>query len=781
MGFNVFFIIHFFGNFIKSLRGFIRYFLIKSLRLRILFSMKVLRVILSVSFAFALLCVLGGGIFYFSVTAGVSLDPQKLCSTEQTVLLFDGEGKAMSGVSASSKREKARFHELPEHTKFAFVDVEDKRFFSHGGFDFLRMAKATLKNLASRSFKEGASTISQQLIKNTHLSQEKTIKRKLREIKLTAQLEKRYSKEEILENYLNTIYFGHDCFGITAAAKFYFGKEASELTLAESATLAGLVKSPNNFSPFKNPERCFARRKTVLNAMKAQGHVTEREWKEAANEPFPDKPHGDLTGKSYLRFVFDELESISERYSLPLGGRIEIHTFFDGGVQSELEKLGKDQPYDKTLTVLDKRTGGFKGCYSTVGEIRRLPGSTIKPLLVYAPAIEENFISPATPILDEKTDFGGYSPENYGREYSGYVSARDCLAKSLNVPAVKILNSVGVKKAAGYLARLGLRVDEEDESLALALGGMKNGFSLCELMRGYDALYGGEVQTVGFIREIKIDGQSVYRKAAKKERVFSKETAYLTTDMLKTAVKTGTAKKLRSLPFDVAAKTGTAGTREKNTDVYTLSYTVRDVVGVWFGNADNRAVDCTGGGLPCELSMRIHEYLYGEYKRSGSKIGGFEKPENVRTALLDKDEYYTTHNIVLADKNAPSSQTFSELFKKSAYPTKRADKFSNPSICTPQISVNGTDVTLRFDESAKFYDLRIDRYDYVRHTTVYEGNYQEVFNDCGLTRDKRYIYTVTPIYDGKRGSPVVLPEINLKKGEVSVEPPEILNKNWWEY
>lgn len=222
------------------------------------------------------------------------------------------------------------------------MDTEDKGFFKHNGFDIKRMAKAALKNMRARSFKEGASTISQQLIKNTHLSQEKTIKRKLKEIKLTRKLEKKYSKNEILEKYLNTIYFGHNCFGLESASEFYFGKQPQDLTLSDAAILAGLVKSPNNYSPFKHPENCIQRKKIVLSAMLAQGHITETEKMKALSEPLPEAPAESSLNKSYFARVFDELEELSEKYNFTLGGNIRIYTYLDPNLQNYLETLSDE-------------------------------------------------------------------------------------------------------------------------------------------------------------------------------------------------------------------------------------------------------------------------------------------------------------------------------------------------------------------------------------------------------------------------------------------------------
>ena len=416
--------------------------------------------------------------------------------------------------------------------------------------------------------------------------------------------------------------------------------------------------------------------------------------------------------------------------------------------------------------------------------IRRLPGSLIKPLLVYAPALEENLISPATPILDEKVNYSGYSPENFDKSYHGYVSARECVEKSLNIPAVKVLSSLGVSKGVAYLDRLGLPVEHADESLALALGGIKNGYSLQKLIKAYSVLpNGGVLKNCGFISEIKIEGIGVYKKKEGGSRIFTEETAYLMTDMLKSTAKSGTAKKLRDLPFDVAAKTGTVGTEKGNTDAYALSYTARDCIGVWLGNSDNSYIDCTGGGLPCNVLLRLNEYLYDGYRKKNEAIPSFSSPKNIVRVTLDKSSYYDTHTLMLADDLAPVEYRFTELFKKTAIPTKKNDAFTNPAIFAPELTFSKGTVRIFFDKRCpSYYQYRIDRYDYATHSTVYFGAFTECFTDEELLENKSYIYTVTPIYKGKEGKSITLPSISTKSAPPSSEKKdEILEKNWWEY
>jgi len=757
-------------------------FVIKKEKRRILFLMRLLRKLVWTAFLLLVICALIAFGYYLAMTKDAALAPEKLLLSDKNITVYDENLSPVKNVAAVSPKQTVGIESIPQQTKFAFVDTEDKRFFSHHGFDIRRIAKACLSNLKAGGFKEGASTISQQLIKNTHLSQEKTMKRKLQEWKLTKALEKRYSKDEILEKYLNTIYFGHSCFGIRAAAEFYFGKPVEALTLSESAILAGLVKSPNNYSPFKNPEGCKKRKTSVLNAMLKNGHITEKEKIEAIQTPLPKQANTTTQNVGYLHFVFDELSTLAEKYGFPVGGNIEIFTYLDQNLQSKTEELlSTVENCDKTALILDAKTHGYKACVSTVGNIRRLPGSLIKPLLVYAPALEENLLSPVTPILDEKINYNGYAPENYDGAYHGYVSARECVEKSLNIPAVKTLSALGANKGATYLEKLGLSVPKEDVSLALALGGMKNGYTLQEIVEAYTVFPSGKkAEDCGFISKITINGHTVYQKNAKNASVFSKESAYLMTDMLRTTTKNGTAKKLRSLPFDIAAKTGTVGTQKGNTDAYALSYTTRDFVGVWLGNKNNDKIEHTGGGIPCNLLLHINEYLYNDYQQKSVDISPFQCPKNVVCVTLDKASYYATHTIQLADPIAPIEHSFSELFKKSSIPLKTSDIFSKPTISTPVLSLKNGNTVIEFNENTPaYYQYKIDRYDYATHTTVYFGEKIPVFTDKNLQEGKSYIYTITPVYKNVYGNSVTLPAITTKPPSLSQNEREILETDWW--
>lgn len=737
------------------------------------------KILLCFTLFFSGLILFGVG-YYFSVTSGVSLSPEKLLFNEKSIVVYDQNNRIVQTTTGSLK-ESISINEFPQALKDAFVCTEDKRFYKHNGYDVKRILRATLNNLKAHTFKEGASTISQQLIKNTHLTQEKTLKRKLREWKLTRSLEKQYDKEEILERYLNTIYFGHNCFGVTSASKFYFGKSPRELALDECAILAGLVKSPNNYSPFKNPDACQKRKELVLNAMLRNGAITQKEKEEGIKAPLPLEEDRKSDG-GYMHFVFEELSELSENYNFTIGGKVEIFTFLDQAIQAETEKIAEDyKESDKAFFVLDNEKHAFKACVSSVGNIARLPGSTIKPLLVYAPAIEEDLLSPATPILDAKINYNGYSPENYNGEYHGYVSARECVEKSLNVPAVKVLESLTVRKGAAYLEKLGLPVCDEDKSLALALGGMKKGYPLKDILAAYSCLQNEGMYTpCGFISSVRINGVPVYTKKNTTKRVFSKETAALMTDMLKTTAKNGTAKKLRGFPFEIAAKTGTVGEAKGNTDAYAISYTTRDCIGVWLGHADNEKISHTGGGEPCRLSRELHEGIYAIYQSRAQTIPLFSLPDSVHAVELDKQAYYDTHTLILADEASPLDCRLSELFKTSAIPLNKSTSFTCPTIIPPSISMSHNTAVITFDQRfPTYYTYKIDRYDYATHNIVYQGEYLPEYRDANLPEGKNYVYTITPIYNGKEGTPVTLPTVSTRKGEKAEVNQDILSNEWW--
>lgn len=735
--------------------------------------MKVLAKITIVFLCVLLASATAAAAYYFIATRDTRLEAEKFSLAQNCAVILDNSDHKVSEINFSQKHKTVNVAKIPSYVKDAFISAEDKNFYSHHGLDYKRMLRAALTNLRAGSFKQGASTISQQLVKNTQLSNEKTLTRKLKEIKLTRQLEKKYSKDEILEMYLNTIYFGHTCYGISEAADFYFGKEPSELTLSEGAMLAAVIRSPNNYSPFTNSEKCLSARNSVLRRMFTLGKISESEYEKAEKQPLPQPREKAFSSDSYLDAVYEEFQNLPLFSPYKLREGFRIYTYMDKTMQEYIQQLSTDADRSgKSLIVCNNQTRGVSAYFSTEGNLRRQPGSAVKPLAVYAPALEENLISPCTPICDEATDFGGYAPANYHDKYCGWVSVQDALAQSLNIPAVKILNELGIEKSCAYLQRLNLPVLEADKNLSLALGGMTEGFTLPELSAAYAALAnGGQFAPVAFIRKIESeDGEILYERNPIPVRAFSSDTACLTNKMLRGCVQSGTAKKLNTLPFEVCAKTGTSGTEKGNTDAWTISYTTLHTVGVWMGNADNSLTNITGGGLPCHYAMLI---LKKQYQNSAPQ--NFTDDPDIVTCTLDKIAYDKDHILRLASPNQPTATTFTQLFRKSNCP-----KDQTSELVTGNCSLHLENSTVMIDLcQTEYYNYLIKRENRSKTKTIFDGKANASFQDSTVKAGEKYVYTVCPYSINDKGERIYGKEFRLPTVIIPKTPKDIPD-NWWQ-
>lgn len=601
-----------------------------------------------------------GGVFYaFFVTKDAKLDKNALEDAKCVqVRLFDNENKEMEYFS--SCKSHVSFDEISPYAVYAFVSLEDKRFFKHSGIDFKRTIGALLNNLKAGYFKEGGSTITQQLAKNALLSQEKTIQRKLKEAKLALEIEKNYSKEEIITKYLNTIYFGHSLYGITDASKRLFDKHPGDLTPSESAMLAGIVKNPLKNSPLNSIENAIKRRNLVLKLMLEQGYITESEYEVAINTPYEAPKQIEKKNSPYAQAVIAEsakILGIPEREIITNGYR--IYTYFDENEQKVLDYAFLNEDLNannalKTFALSDVKTGGITAYASSINHspfaFRRQGASTLKPFLSYAPALEQRLVLPDSPILDEKFNYCGYAPSNYQNNYLGWTSVRDSLATSSNACSLRLTSFVGIEYALDVGKRCGLTFDKAD-GLASILGGTTKGQTIVELLNAYSTLAsGGKAQSSSFIKTIYDKyGRAVYTHESGKNRAISEETAYFLTDMLMTATHTGTAKKLGSLPFEVASKTGTNGNSEGNFDAWNLSYTSEKVLAVWYGSNDYKtplSLNVTGGSYPTITARYVFEQL--------KKPSDFLQPQSIHYAEIDTYSYENSHILALASENTPT-------------------------------------------------------------------------------------------------------------------------------
>ena len=707
---------------------------------------------------------------FYIITADARLQPEKLVDYTKTISVFDDNSNKIESAAYETKRSSIRVENLKEDTVNAFIASEDRDFFNHNGLNYKRMAKALYKNVVSRSFKEGASTISQQLIKNTHLNSDKTITRKLKEIRLTKQLERRYDKEQILEMYLNTIYFGHNCFGLQSAANFYFGKSASELNLEQSATLVGLLTSPNNYSPFKNPEKCIKRRNTVLKNMRDCAFIDESDYKTAVETPLSatrDETR-QYNSSSYLNAVFDEFEELNVD---PYGqfSQLNIKTYMNSRAQQALDAQTAECDYS---FFVRNNAGGVAAYRSSIGNAKRQIGSTAKPIFVYAPALNEKTINIFTKISDEPINFGGYAPENYDKKFHGKVSVSDSIKYSYNVPAVKTLNSLNLDNVENYAAKMNIHLADGDKNLALALGGMKNGLSLKELCDAYSVFpNGGNFMESHFIKEIcDQNGKILYSNSQAQTRVFSEGTCSLINDALCDTAKTGTAKKLKDLKFDVACKTGTCGNKEGNTDAYSVAYTSEICAGVWLGDKNNERLQITGGNDCCNILKDILQSICNE------NIGQLDKSSGTQTIEIDREEYENKDKILLCDALCPKLNRLKVKVLSDNLPKEQSTRFSDPVIKKPTILVNNNQIDIILCQT-KYYSYLIKR----GNDVVYEGKWKESIVD--EPPDGDYEYSVTPFYsaDGRNyyGKEIKLPRVIIKHEKSQEKLPDIVFKDWF--
>lgn len=635
-------------------------------------------------FIFVVLALGGLGIYISSIYSGAkasALDEEVLTSTSLNISMFNSDNKPIKEDNEISHA-FASIETLPKYTKEAFISIEDKTFYEHHGVNYKRILKAGLNNLKARSFKEGASTITQQLVKNTYLSSEKTFKRKVKEVALAQKIEKNYDKDKILEFYLNKIYFGNNCYGIESASNYYFSKSSKELSLEESCMLAGMIKSPAKYSPIKNYNNCLTRRNLVLSQMKDDGKINVQTYNISKDKPIELNLNTNKINRlnSYSQASIDEAEEILgiPARQIAIKG-YKIFTYQNEEKQQALENAISSQNIqsDSAGIVIDNDkcviTAYVGDSNYKVLDSMRQPGSCIKPILVYAPALNEGIIYPCTQLLDEKVTINDYSPKNVGNVYRGYVSAREALSKSINIPAVKVLSYLGIEKGKAYAEEMGISFDEKDNSYTLALGGMTYGVNISQLAGAYSTFANnGIYKTPKFISFITDkNNKLVYINRTPTIKVFREDTAYLMTDMLKTCAKSGTAKKLSSLNCEIASKTGTVGkpNSKENLDAWNISYTKAQTVGVWLGNLDNHPISYAGGNQPTEIVKKYFEEI--------SDNSHFVKPDSVVERNVDALELNENHRIMLSSSLMPERYQQTELFSVLNLPHEVSDKFSS--------------------------------------------------------------------------------------------------------
>lgn len=647
-----------------------------------------LKILLLAVTAAAVLFLLCGAVKTLGMDRWVDFDVYRITGCDRTSIIYDGQSDVVTRLHGVQDRTWVSISELQPSTVYAFISAEDARFFEHEGVDVIRIAGAIVADIKAGSYVQGASTISQQLIKLSHLTSEKTISRKAEEAALAYEMERQYSKEDILEMYLNYVYFGGGYYGIEAAAKGYFGVHASDLTLDQSAMLAGILKSPSGYAPHINYAASINRRNNILRLMRDYGYITDDEKKQASarrptilhdkNEEYSGY-YTDAVTKSaaaLMGITVDEL----------IRGGYSIYSAMDSDIQHYCEEMFKNgelfpaEDSEAAIVVLEPSTGmvvamvggrSYTGgiSFNRATDIRRQPGSVIKPVIAYAPAFEYLNYTAADMILDEETTFADYTPSNYGNKYYGWVTVREAVTKSLNVPAVKTLSAVGVYKAKDFAKRCGIEFDDKDDSLALALGGFTYGVSPLQIAGAYSCFAsGGIYNTPTLIKKITDrNGLTVYEYRQDNRRVMSEANAYILTSMLKSVVTEGTGHRLNTLDIPIAGKTGTVGLANGNRDAWMAGYTPEYTAVVWQGYDSDRLgllpSSATGGTYPALMLYELFNHIYPD-----GRSGDFEKPESVKQYSIDAKTLKKQHKAVLANAMTPQSSRVTEYFTEETAP-----------------------------------------------------------------------------------------------------------------
>nr|WP_262678394.1 PBP1A family penicillin-binding protein [Paenibacillus sp. J5C2022] len=546
--------------------------------------------------AFFIICV---GLFFYLRSQALPVS-----TVSQTSQMLDLQGQVIDTFHTGENRRSVALKEISHHVIDATLAIEDRRFYDHHGFDVKGMARAVMVNMQSMSARQGASTLTQQLARNLYLSHERTWQRKLKEAVYTAQLEMKYDKDDILEMYLNQIYYGHGSYGIEAAAMLYFDKHASELSMAESAMLAGIPKGPKYYSPYMNMKNAKDRQYLILHAMAEGGSITERQAEAAYAEvldfqPLDDEQHGFAPYfRDYVRYIATEKLGIQEE--LLYEGGITIYTTLDQHIQGAAEEAVKNgmpesSQQQAALIAIDPRNGYVKAMvggrdyksnqYNRVFADTRQPGSTFKPFL-YLAALQSGYMSPVTRFKSEPTVFTydegrkSYRPRNYADKYVGdYIDMRRAISGSDNIYAVNTIMTVGAEKVIDTAKRLGVTSTMKPVP-SLALGTFP--ISPFQMASAYSAFAGdGKLhEPTAILRIEDRKGRILYEAKPRAEQVITPAEAYVMTSLMESVFdEGGTARRVAPIiKRPVAGKTGTTAT-----DSWMVGYTPELAAAVWAG------------------------------------------------------------------------------------------------------------------------------------------------------------------------------------------------------
>jgi penicillin-binding protein 1A len=533
------------------------------------------------------------------------------------MMILAADGTVLS-ERGSFYGDAAHMADLPDYVPNAVIAIEDRRFRHHYGVDPLGLARAMIRNIMAGRMVQGGSTLTQQLAKNLFLSPEKTATRKAQEAVLAIWLESKFSKDEILQLYLNRVYFGSGAYGIDQAAHTYYNKSAAELSIMEAASLAGVLKAPTNYNPAKKPEESLARAKLVINAMVQENYISSDDALAAIDQPSQVTAPTSGPAKQFaVDWIVEQLpllvKNIDQSVVIETTIDTQIQNNAENALRDRLAKFGKKLNVGEGAVVTLDNSGAVlamvggrsysKSQYNRATKAKRQPGSSFKPF-VYLAALEAGF-QPDSVEVDEPFRIGGWAPENYKQKYQGAVTLEKAFAESINTVAAKLAVAVGPTKVVSTAEHLGITSTlGHDASIALGTSEV----TPLELTNAYVPFANGGFATQSYVvkRIVTREGQVLYeRKGDGLGRVIPAKYLSDMSRLFRAVVQDGTATKAQLLGFDVGGKTGTS---QDYRDAWFVGFTPYMVTGVWMGNDDNSPTNkVTGGSLPAQVWRDVME------------------------------------------------------------------------------------------------------------------------------------------------------------------------------
>lgn len=656
------------------------------------------------------ICVAGAGAGFLLSITGTLPDVSQTLSPAASSQIYDCKGRLITTVHAEQNRLPVKLADTPKDLQNAFIAAEDIRFYKHHGIDPIGIARAVVSNIRHRDATgQGGSTITQQLARNAFLTQEQTLKRKLLEAVLAVEIENKYTKAEILEMYMNQIYFGQGAYGVQTASHVYFGKDVKDLNLAQCAMLAGLPNSPNYYSPFHNLQAAKYRQGVVLDQMAKYGYISQEQANEAKAQDLGLVKPGSNQDNNKLAsyFVNYVVQQVSDKYdsSAIYKEGLKIYTTLDLDMQKDAENaVNKDLPKGTknakgitqpqgALLAIETKTGDVKAMVGGRGEdqfnratqMYRQPGSAFKPF-TYVTALEKG-MSPNMMLDNSAVSFaGGWSPKNYGHTTGGPVTMTEALVKSMNIPTINLANKVGMSNVIKTAEKCGISSlvgsgKYSDNNLSASIGGLSKGVSLWDMAQAYSVFANnGQLIKPRVILKIEDRNGNIledHTGESDAEQVLDANAVARLNVMLQQAVMRGTG---RNAYFGrpVAGKTGTTNGAH---DAWFVGYTPNMVTAVWIGDDTSTNAGYTGSTIPATIfrdfmsqatasqsasSFNIPASIQGELAKAQNEAKAADQQAQGDEAVPDQDTSTTETNTQDSGKNSQSrsSQDKSDSGKK---------------------------------------------------------------------------------------------------------------------